>query len=96
LSCAPQATHKHIKTTKRGHCIIYRTSKKIVEAREAKKEADIPGLLQLSFTIEESQNKEQEQRKNVKRFRGTETSWKCDICKKPICLGEQDGVSYQD
>jgi hypothetical protein len=89
-------SHKHIPTEKSGHCIICRNSTKIVEATQAKKEATIPGILMLTFTEETSQNQEQEGVKSRKRFRGTETKWKCSECLQPICKGQKGGVTCWD
>ena len=66
----------------------------MVEMQQIEKEASIPGIFILSFTMENLQNKEQEGVKKAKSFRGTLTNWKYSMCLQPICKGQIGGVSY--
>jgi hypothetical protein len=88
--------HKHIPTTKQGHCVICRHDIEQPEVFYEKKEQQIPGTSVLSFTIGEPSNEEKEHEKQPKRFRGIKTTWKCDVCSKPICKGLKGGKTCWD
>jgi hypothetical protein len=47
---------------------------------QERKKQQIPGTSVFLFTIEDPSKKEQENMKQLQRFRGTKTSWKYDIC----------------
>jgi hypothetical protein len=89
-------SHTHVLTEKSGFCIICRTSTEVIEATQARKEATIPGLSTLMFTMETLQNKEQEETVSRKRFRGTQTKWKCSMCLQLIYKGLKRGISCWD
>jgi hypothetical protein len=66
----------------------------VIQITQEKKESNIPGLLILLFIMKTLQNKKQEEIRNIKRFRGTETKYKCNICKKAIYIESKKGISY--
>jgi hypothetical protein len=61
---------------------------------QERKEQQIPNISVFSFTIEDPSKKKQENMKQLQRFRGTRTSWKCNICLQPIYKGLKGGITY--
>jgi hypothetical protein len=85
--------HQHVPTETSGYCISCRNSTIEVERISIQKEILIPGTLVISFNqgiaITESRGPQ-------KRFRGTQTKWKCSECLQSICKGRKGEVSCWD
>jgi hypothetical protein len=95
-SYAPRQTHTHVRTDTNGYCVICRNTSSMIEEVEIQKEKNILGYSRLSFIIQEPREEEQEEIRPIKRFRGTQTRWKCNKCKQPICKGVKEGKSCWD
>jgi hypothetical protein len=82
----PISLHKHIKTTTRGYCLIYRNSIKVQKARIAKKKSIVYGtILKLTGeTLEEVISISTEDIKGPKNVQSITTLWKCSECAVPI------------
>jgi hypothetical protein len=86
----PISRHQHIKTTTHGYCLVCRNSEKVQNAQIAKTESIVCGTtLKLSGgALEEVLPLSNEERKDPKRARGTQTKWKCSECAVPICKAQ--------
>jgi hypothetical protein len=92
----PLKLHNHIPTPKNGYCIIYRQDTKQYKVFQERKEQQIPRISIFSFTIEDPSKKEQENIKQLQRFRGTKISWKYNIYLQPICKELKGDITYWD
>jgi hypothetical protein len=92
LSLTPISRHQHIKTTTHGHCLICRNSEEVQNTQIARTESIVYGTtLKLSGgALEEGLPPSKEERKGLKRVRGTLTKWKCSECAVPICMARND------
>jgi hypothetical protein len=61
---------------------------------QERKEQQILEISVFSFTIEDPSKKEQDNIKQLQRFRGTKTSWKYNIYLQPIYKGLKGGITY--
>jgi hypothetical protein len=92
----PLKLHNHIPTPKDRYYVICRQDTEQHKVFQERKEQQIPGTSVFSFTIEDPNKKEQENIKQLQRFRGTKTSWKYNIYLQPICKGLKGGITYWD
>ena len=84
--------HQHIKTTTHGYCLIYRNSEEVQNTKIARIESIVYGtiLKPSRGTLEEVLPPFKEERKGLKRVRGTLTKWKCSEYAVPIYRARSD------